>query len=521
MAIRRVVVVAAACGLACSCADVPTPATAPATSAPANVADFQTTIAGLDQYEPNSPATLAARLDFADFLLEDSSRPCRQRLDLAQLQVDTVSANPVTEVVFPGGWDRPADLQYRIHRDRAACTAAPTDRVRELRSALEAAQRAVQLYRNALDYRSMAVMQYNVAVTYQALADGTNALAALAQAIAMDREFGLRADAQDNYALLLKWRKEPGGADQVARHMADFPDRSITLKFAWSAGDAAVALDVSHAGVVAGRLLHASGSLAFERHTRASQDGWAVSWTPVGSHADPGPWPRETEGSAGPVGTFRPTLLQFPTMELTGSGDFKAADDLVAFAARVTHDAQTAIRANAPAGTRTQGLMNQAAFGAQIDFAPAVIANEVSETYGLETAMWIGATLKQGVSYQLTVPLSLPGIAHVIVEHRVDFIFTRELPCSRDPAAGSCVELVVRATPLEPSLLEILSSFQLPPGTALHYSSSLSMRLVVDPQTLKPYLRDTRRYWYGTIGRQLPNDVLMESDRSEFRFTYR
>jgi tetratricopeptide (TPR) repeat protein len=511
--------VVAACGLACSCADVSIPATAPTPTAPGSAADFQTTIAGLDKYEPNSPATLAARLDFAAFLLADSSRPCGQRLDLAQLQADTVSSNPVTEVLFPGGWDRPADLQYHVHHDRAACDAAP-DRVHELQSALAAAQRAVQLYRNALDYRSMAVMQYNVAVTYQALGDSTDALGALAEAIAMDREFGLRTDAQDNYALLLKWRKEPAGADQVARRMADFPNRTTQLKFAWSAGDAAIALDVSHASIIKGRLLHASSSLAFERHIRAAADGWVVSCTPIGSQADLGPWPRETEGSAGPLGTFRPTLLQFPTIELTGDGDFKAADDLVAFAARVNHDAQAAIRAHAPAGTRTQGLMNQAAYAAQIEFGPTVIANEVSETYGLETAMWIGATLKQGVSYELTVPLSLPGIAHVIVDHRVDFTFTRELPCPRDSAARSCVELVVRATPLEQPLQEVLSSFQLPQGAALHYSASISMRLIVDPQTLKPYLRDTRRYWYGTVGRQLPNDVLMESDRSEFKFTY-
>ena len=517
IASRRVAVVITACGLACSCAVVSTPAI----TTPSTAADFQATIAGLDQFQPNSPATLAARLDYADFLLQNVPGRCRQRLGLAQLQVDTVAANPVTQVVFPEGWGRPADLLYRIHRDRASCDAASPARVLELQSALGAAQRAVQLYRDALDYRSMAVMQYNVAVTHQALGDDTDALAALQAAIAMDREFGLRADAQDNYALLLKWRSEPAGPDQVAHRMADFPNRSITLKFGWSAGDAAMALDVTHASVIGDKVIHAMGSLAFERHIRAGEDGWVVSCTPIDGETDLGPWPRETQGSAGPLGTFRPTLLQFPTLELTSAGDFKAADDLVAFAARVTHDAQAAIHAHAPEGTGTPALMNQAAHAAQVEFAPIVIANEVSETYGLETAMWIGATLMQGVSYELTVPLSLPGIAHVIVEHRVDFTFTRELPCTRDAVADLCVELVVRTTPLEQPLREVLTSFQLPQGIALHYTSSLSMRLVVDPQTLKPYLRDTRRYWYIAVGRQLPNDVLLESDHSELRFTYR
>ena len=508
MAVSRVVVVATACALSY-------------TGASAATEDFPATIAGLDKYEPNSPATLAARLDYAEFLLEDAEMPCRQRLDLAQAQVDTVTGNPVTEVVFPGGWGRPVDLQYRIQHARAACDGAAADRSHDLQAALEAAQRAVQLYRDGLDYRSMAVMQYNVALTYQALGDGAAALAALEGAIAMDREFGLRADAQDNYGLLLKWRKEPSGTEPVAQRMADFPHRSTTLKFAWTAGEATMALEISHASAIGGKVLHAKGSYAFERHIRAGNEGWVVSCTPVGTQTDPGPWPQETEGDEGPLGAFRPTLLQFPTMELSSSGDFKAADDLVAFAARVSHDAQAAIRARAPAGRRTQALMNLAAYGAQIEFAPAIIANAVSETYGLETAMWIGATLQQGVSYQLTAPLSLPGIAHVIVDHQLDFSFTRELPCTPGAAAHSCVELVVRATPLEQPLKEVLTGFQLPQGAALHYSSSISMRLIVDPQTLKPYLRDTHRYWYITVGKQVPNDVLMESDHSEFKFDYR
>ena len=444
-----------------------------------------------------------------------------QRLDLAQLQVDTVTGNPVTEVVFPGGWGRPADLQYRIHHARAACDPASADRGHDLQSALEAAQRAVQLYRDGLDYRSMAVMQYNVAVTHQALGEGAVALAALEGAIAMDREFGLRADAEDNYGLLLKWRKEPAGTDAVAQRMADFPHRSTTLKFAWSASESTMTLDISHASAIGGKVLHAKGSFAFERRIRAGNDGWVISCAPVGIQTDPGPWPQETEGADGPLGTFRPTLLQFPTLEISSSGDFKAADDLIAFAAGVTHEAQDAIRAQAPAGKRTQALMNLAASGAQIEFAPQVIANEVSETYALETAMWIGATLKQGVSYQLTAPLALPGIAHVIVEHQLDFSFTRELPCTPEPAAQSCVELVVRATPLEQPLEAVLTSFKLPQGAALHYASSISMRLILDPQTLKPYLRDTHRYWDLTVGKEVPNDVLMESDHSEFKFNYR
>jgi tetratricopeptide (TPR) repeat protein len=519
--VRRVAAIAAACGLFCSCPLLPAPAATPASTSAPTAADFEAAIAGLDKFQPNSPATLAARLDYAEYLLDSASGPCGQRLQLAQSQVDSVNGHPVTQVIFPDGWDRAADLQYQILRARASCDADPAARTRELQSGLEAAQRAVQLYRDALDYRSMAVMQYNVADTARALGDNPAALAALESAIAQDREFGLRADAQDNYATLLKWRQGPAGPQDVARLMADFPDRSVMLKFAWSAADATMSLDMAHAAVVDGTVIRARDPFIYERIIRAGDNGWIVTCIPAAGQSDPGPWSRNTADPSGPAGIFRPTLLQFPTLEVTSAGDFKGADELVAFAARVTHDAQEAIRTRAPTGARSAPLLNQALFTAQIEFAPAVIANEVSETYGLETAMWIGATLKQGVSYELTVPLSLPGIAHVIVEHRLQFSFTREVPCTAAPAAPRCVELVLRATPLEQPLNEVLAGFQLPQGVALHYASSISMRLLLDPQTLNPYLRDTHRYWYVTVGKRSPNDVLMESDHSEFKFTYR
>ena len=134
--------------------------------------------------------------------------------------------------------------------------------------------------------------------------------------------------------------------------------------------------------------------------------------------------------------------------------------------------------------------------------------------------MWIGATLKQGVGYELTVPLALPGITHVIVDHRLDFVFTREVPCASGSAAPDCVELVVRAAPLEQPLKEVLANFQLPQGSALHYAAAMVMRLIVDPQTLRPYLRDTHRYWYVTVGKQRPDSLMMESDHSEFKYQY-
>jgi len=498
---------AVAASLLCACAHVPV------------AADFQANIAALSRLDTNSPAALDSRLEYADFLIAQDPGPCGPRLDLAQSQLDMVARNPATQVLFPRGWARTTALKYRIHRGRADCNATPPVRVQELRSAIAATQRAVTLYREAFDYPSMAVAQFNVAATYQELGQTADAITALETAIQIDREFGLRDDAQDNYESLLTWMKEPADSVQVAQRMRDFPSRSITLKFAWSSSDATVTIDDTHAKLVNATVLHTQVSRRFERRVRPQTNGWVVSYAASGAAPEFGVWPREGQGDDGPMGVFAPTPARIPTFQLSHSGDFAGVMDLAAFASSLTADAQAAIRAHAPAGSRVPRLMDQAVQAAHTIFAPNVVADEAAENYELETAMWIGATLQQGVHYQLVAPLALRGIHNIFVDNALDFSFTRELPCPGD-VAKQCAELIIRATPLEDALQQAFAHLHSSAGP-LRYSSSTAVRMVVDPQTLQPYLRDTQRYWYATLGKHVPSDVFIESERSVVQSAYR
>ncbi len=502
--------------LACSCVGTPTgaPARQPA------AADLRANITELEKIDPNSPSALEAHLGFADFLVEQDTGPCGQRLDQAQSQVQAVAGNPAAEVVFPGGWARVADLQYRIHRGRADCTTDPPVRKQELQSAIKAAQRAVQSFRDEFDYPSMAVAQFNVAATYHAAADDIEAIAALRTAIGMDREFGLRTDAQDNYGLLLSWIGEPAGAEQVAQRLRDFPSRSATLKFAWSPVDAQVTVDTTHAKLVKGRVVDAHSSRKFVRQIRAAGDDWVVSDASTDGSIDFGVWPREAEHDLGPVTVFRPTLPRFPTIEITHTGDFKGVNDLDGFSSQMNAAAQAAIREHAPAGARSAQLLSVALHDSELDFAPESIEDLVRENYELETAMWIGATLAQGVPYELIAPLPLPGAPEVLVYHRLDFSFTRELPCTGQTGSPTCVELIVHAAPQEQPLQEVMGSLRFPHGETLRYSSATTVHIIADPQTLRPYLTEIRRYWYVTLGNQVPTETLMESDHSVMSSTY-
>jgi hypothetical protein len=87
--------------------------------------DFENAIAALDMIDPNAPAALAARLEYADVLAGTAGDDCRQRLDKAQSILDAVAANPAFVVALPGGRAREQNTEYRIHLARATCGGNP------------------------------------------------------------------------------------------------------------------------------------------------------------------------------------------------------------------------------------------------------------------------------------------------------------------------------------------------------------------------------------------------------------
>jgi tetratricopeptide (TPR) repeat protein len=165
-------------------------------------------------------------------LARSAGDDCRQGLDKAQSILDGVAANPAFVVALPGGRAREENTEYRIHLARASCGGNPPSRDSELREALGAAQRAVELYRDALDYGSAAISQFNAASTHRLLGDDARSIASLEIAIDLDREYGFRQDAEDNNQLLMRWKAGDGAAaGSAAGRMQEFPRRSVALKF--------------------------------------------------------------------------------------------------------------------------------------------------------------------------------------------------------------------------------------------------------------------------------------------------
>jgi hypothetical protein len=519
-------------------ADDPTPQT------------LEDAIAALEQADPGSPEALNDRIEYAQLIIDAVDVDCHQRLDAAQSQLDTVSRNPETDVVLPNGRARVTDINYRLKLARASCGAEPAERESDLREALAAAQQAVGLYRDALDYKSMAIMQFNVGVTQRMLGDNDAAVASLESTVAMDRDFGFRQEVEDNSKLLALWKRpENAGAGKVIDNAAgsagqvvnaaaepadaptaapaasppDAPSRSVALKFAWSANDATLGVAIDHAWTVDDTIIHGRAYHLFRQRVHAGHDGWFVSYEPEKLVYDVATWPSEMRDVHDLAYTFG-RALPLPGFEVSPNGDFKRVVNLD----NVASDQTAAVRAMILGHMQTEGgktrLPGWVVRSTRTLFAPEVVEQTAAEDYDFETGVWIGAKLEQGVWYNMSVPLTLPGARQLLIPHDVEFAYTRDVPCTAIATDRSCVEIVVHATPQTESLTALMQYVDRAlPGhrkVRFHYWFTTYMRIVTDPNTLTTYVYDARRYWHAsgdTLDTDKPDN---HSERLVSTFTY-
>ena len=502
------------------------PDTAPATTTtPARVAaatDFEAAIARLEQKDRQSPEAMNARLEYADFLLQSESGDCHTRLDAAQAQLDALTSRPAVNVVLPLGPARLADGAYRIHAARAACD--PPRHQGELQQALEAARKASDLYRDALDYQSAAIMQFNVAAALHDLGDAGAAIAALETAIAMDREFGYRDDAADNISLLLRWQDQPD--ERFAGLMKDFPARSAGLKFDWSDSDADVTIQADDTNVAGVKVIHSRGAIVLKRHVSKDMSATNITYDAGKPAIEAGDWTSQNDVLRQfTVYLLSSALLGHPNFEVHRSGDFEAVRDPRAFGASLSTQVNALLGPPRSTDAEPAGPSQSLAQDLKSVFSPPSVQAEAMQDFNVQTATWAGAKLQQGVWYQMSAPLFLPGLGmgKFVIDHEIAFSFSRELPCTPGATGTLCVELIVHATPdalgVKQARELVAKALKMPDPNALRYWSTSSLRLVVKPDTLLPYVSDTRRYWYIAID-GIRSDPVISSERIVATSTY-
>jgi len=448
-------------------------------------------------------------LGFAEFLANSEGGDFHTRLENAQNQLDIARASQAS-IALPFALAREAAVDYQIHVGRASCGSSLELRDQELRAAVESARHAVDLYRDEFDAVSMVTMQFNVGMAYHELGDGASAVAALKTAMKMDREYGFGEDASDNYQILLQWNGQPAGTDEVAALMKDFPQRSTSLSFGWFDSKAELTLTLEFEQLSERGMLQLHGMKAAERRVRRRPNGWTASFEPRGTHYEISSWPNDESLVQGIVASLPRLALQFHYFNVGQTGDFAQANAANKFESSVRSDVKAVtefLAQNNAASALTQQIRKESDKYGNSQYADSVAAL-VAETYNNETGTWIGASLDQGVWYEMNGPLSLPLAPGLFVTHQIEFAFTRQVPCMADLTDEACVEIVVRATPdpeeLRTRLTNLSQMMRLSQNSvlgekvALQLSSATYMRLVTEPTTLQFFESDMQRYGYWT-----------------------
>jgi hypothetical protein len=489
----------------------------------ASAKQFAAAIDSFNALDPQSPDTLNTRLAYANFLTKLDSGDCRAHLDEAQAQLDAAQANPALAVALPSGLARAADVEYQLHSARASCGAGAAVRDQELHAALQSAQRAVDLYRDAFDAVSMVTMQFNVSVAYHDLGDAAAAAAALRTTLDLDREYGFADDAEDNYRLLLQWNNEDAGSEQVAALMRDFPQRSATLSFGWPESNATLTLQSDVSQLAGADFVHFQNSRTARRQVRMHWWGWLASHQLDEPHLKFDELPAGESLAQSLANSLAGMLAHFQDFSLKTNGDFDQGKADLRFGFRARAAAKTlardlsALHPNSK-GARSTPFARRLEAAVEDELLPATLEAQTAEDYNLDTGTWIGATLEQGVWYDMTAALFLPLAPQIFLPHKIQFTYSRSVPCLPDSSEPSCIEIVLRATP-DPTVLKAgLDTFarrsHLADGHVPRLWSTTTMRLVTDPTTLWTYSRETRRHVYWSNGVPGPDQTLIKSEKN-------
>lgn len=458
-------------------------------------AKFTELMAATARTDPDAPAVLEGLLEHAQNVLQTHQGHCEMGLEDAQAAFDAASNRPAVGILLPLGPARLTDLSYKLHRAKAVCAGDTAVRDAELHLALEAAQQGVERYGDALDYPSMAIMQFNVAATLHLLGDQDAAVSALAAAINIDREYGLREDAHDNEQLMREWRLGAQPDSPPDTELA--PARSATLKFAWRESDAQEKIEISVADLSQGAAARAHASKTVKQTLRQVRGFWRLTRDLKSAAPIEGQGFQEHDALFGLVLPMAEALLAQPNIEVDAKGNFEGAAVQSSFSTQLVNS--------------TRGIFSEVSrqrlpfledHALNYAFTPDMLWAQSEDDYNLQTGAWIGATLEQGTWYRTTTILRLPGMSDRFLPHDVEFAYTRDVPCTPAEGTPQCVEIVMHATPAPPDLDEWASQVSTL-TRRMRYWSSTYIRLVTDPQNLTPYCLDVRRYWHLN-GRPFP-----------------
>jgi hypothetical protein len=473
--------------------------------------EFEQRIAELAVVDPLQPDTLDARLEYARLLHQAGAEDCRPYLDAAESQLAHVLAADANALLaWPDGPSDAMSLLQTIQNTRGQCAEGADQARTAFEASIATGLRAVAMLRDNWDFEEMAIAQFNIAFARRELGDLDGALRDLRQVLSWDQEFGFREELASDYATLLRWHadgEDPDPAD-VDRFVKEFNQTKARFEFDWKPHQARWSTEVERANLKDGMYGQVATRYQTKVDIRRERDDWVLVTKLDGTPSV------ETAGIAGAAadaerwqGMLAGLSAALPEMVVGQDGSFKELRNLEQHRATILKEVKAlaaATRVPIGAAQSEQDMDRLLDNILSADLLTSLAAGQ----WDIAVGAWIGAEFDHGDWYSITFEEPLPGFSEKPVSKTMTFKVSRWLPCAAG-RASKCVEVLVRIVPDPESISRTVTEFvtRLMPAAsrtetekamrAVSYELDLRYRLVTEPDTLRPWSLEERKYIYA------------------------
>jgi len=502
-------------------AQEPVAAPGVAAESPGNVesADFearahelQARIAALDAVDPLQPEVLNVRMDYARLLQQSSAADCLSRLQTAEQVLAPVlgaSADANATLAWPDGPGDAHSLLQTIQNARGQCTDDEAAARAAFQAAIRSGERAVELLRENWDFEEMAVAQFNIAFARYQLGDLDGALRDLDQVLAWDQEFGFRDELETDYTTWLRWRDgEEPDPDEVDRFVTSFNQTKARFEFDWRPHRSHWSTEASRANLKGGSFAEVTTRYETRVDVRRDGEDWVLATT-----LDAVPT-FQASGAAGAAGASErlqslvgSLTAALPEMVIAPDGSFKSLRNLEQHRASLLDEVKRMVAEGSPGAAAPSSAEAERAIAAIL--SPELLTTLAAGQWDIAVGAWIGGEFDHGDWYTLTFAEPLPGFTDKPVSKTMNFKVSRWLPCGPG-RAPECVEVLVKITPDVEAMSGAIADFvaRVMPAASqaelkdallkVDYQFDLRYRLVTEPDTLRPWSIEERKYIYAS-----------------------
>lgn len=472
--------------------------------------EFEQRIAMFAAVDPLQPATLAERIGFAAFLVTNAGGDCLPRLAAAEQQIAPVlSAGPGTLVAQPDALPDATSILQGIQHKRGLCTEDAQAARASLEASVATGLRAIELHRENWNFEQMAIALFNVGSARRDLGDLAGALQALEQVLAWDAEFGLLDEQASDHEVLLRWRGDGAEPDPRAleAYEAGLAQRKAQLRFAWQPYEAQWSSESERATAAGDRVVATRTRVRGVTAARREGEDWVLQARVTAPAEVSGDAPGDTDAArlqrlvAGSLASGMPDVV------VGADGAFRELRNLGEFRASMIAAVEKAVLEARP-GADAEKRLPELRRVLDVALSAELLTSNAAQEWTMSVATWIGADLDHGDWYELTFEEPIPGLSERPVKRTMRFKLSRWVPCAAD-GPPRCVEILAAVVPDRDSTRLAVNDFVrriLPAGASraeaeatlasVSYEVDARYRLVTEPETLRPWSMETRKFIY-------------------------